>query len=90
MFRLNSHEENIEKAKLISKEIIKLMEVKGREYGNVYEKIGVISIFTRIFEKMHRFLNIEKNKIEIIETNEKKEETLKDLIAYCLLYLVNK
>ncbi len=84
-----NHQENIKKVKQISKEIIKLMDLKGMEYGDVFNKIGIIAIFTRIFEKMHRFLNIEKNKIEI-KTNEKIEETLKDLIAYCLLYIAKK
>jgi len=84
-------EEKIEKYKSIQNELLETFIKKNNDYGNnnldTYGKIGII---IRMQDKINRYLNISKNNIEIKVDDENLNDTIKDLINYCYLFLIQE
>lgn len=78
------------KARKIASSIIKLLEAKNKSYKNSFletrEEFGFISLVIRLQDKVNRLKALANNpKINILEST---EDTLKDIIGYCLLELL--
>jgi len=86
-----NQEEKIEKYKSIQNELLETFIKKNNDYGNnnldTYGKIGII---IRMQDKINRYLNISKNNIEIKVDDENLNDTIKDLINYCYLFLIQE
>jgi len=86
-----NQEEKIEKYKSIQNELLETFIKKNNDYGNnnldTYGKIGII---IRMQDKISRYLNISKNNIEIKVDDENLNDTIKDLINYCYLFLIQE
>ena len=86
-----NQEEKIEKYKSIQNELLETFIKKNNDYGNnnldTYGKIGII---IRMQDKINRYLNISKNNIEIKVQDETLNDTIKDLINYCYLFLIQE
>lgn len=76
--------------KQIANEITSMLELKNRNYGNSYDKIrtkrGPTSLLIRLEDKFSRLESIIENKPKDLG-DESYEDTLKDIIGYCLLEL---
>jgi hypothetical protein len=86
-----NQEEKIEKYQSIQNELLETFIKKNNDYGNnnldTYGKIGII---IRMQDKINRYLNISKNNIEIKVDDENLNDTIKDLINYCYLFLIQE
>lgn len=73
----------------ISGEIINLLIKKNRDYGNSYfklrEEFGRVAFVVRLADKIERLKTLLKNKPQVMD--EREEDTIKDIIGYCLLEL---
>ena len=73
----------------ISGEIINLLIKKNRDYGNSYfklrEEFGRVAFVVRLADKIERLKTLLKNKPQVMD--EREENTIKDIIGYCLLEL---
>jgi tRNA 2-selenouridine synthase SelU len=84
-------QDKIQKYKSIQNELLETFIKKNNDYGNnnldTYGKIGII---IRMQDKINRYLNISKNNIEIKVDDENLNDTIKDLINYCYLFLIQE
>lgn len=75
----------------ITEEIANLYEAKDKAYGNsfgsTYEKLGIISAVTRISDKYNRLCNLATN-ADVDNLGESIEDTLKDMVAYGVMTLM--
>jgi hypothetical protein len=66
-------------------EIVSLVAEKHHDYGDsferMYEKFGMLSVIIRLNDKIGRLEQFEN----IVIDDESIEDTLKDIIGYCLL-----
>lgn len=73
----------------ISGEIINLLIKKNRDYGNSYfklrEEFGRVAFVVRLADKIERLKTLLKNEPQVMD--EREEDTIKDIIGYCLLEL---
>jgi len=81
--------QKIREIKKITKEIIYLIRMKGRDYQDSCFKLGDAGFFVRIFDKVNRLKSLtwDKKKSEIDET---VDDTIIDIIGYSLLWLYHR
>ena len=72
-------------------EIVELLEKKNNDYGNsatqTYEEYGDVAFFIRISDKINRLKSLTINNKTQEVKDESIDDTVKDIIGYCLLYL---
>jgi len=72
----------------IADKVVALLICKNKDYGNSYEilrdRYGPVAFHVRLADKLFRLENVEKNGDHVGETI---EDTIKDIIGYCLLEL---
>ena len=80
-----------EKMLRVTNEIVALLEQKNNDYGNsatqTYEEYGDVAFFIRISDKINRLKSLTINNKTQEVKDESIEDTIKDIIGYCLLYL---
>lgn len=80
-----------EKMLRVVTEIVELLEKKNNDYGNsatqTYEEYGDVAFFVRISDKINRLKSLTINNKTQEVKDESIEDTVKDIIGYCLLYL---
>ena len=80
-----------ENMRTVVNEIVDLIEKKNNDYGNsatqTYEEYGDIAFFIRISDKINRLKSLTINNKTQEVKDESIEDTVKDIIGYCLLYL---
>ena len=80
-----------EKMLRVVNEIVALLEQKNNDYGNsatqTYEEYGDLAFFVRISDKINRLKSLTINNKTQEVKDESIEDTVKDIIGYCLLYL---
>lgn len=78
------------KLRYIMEDIIDKLVKKNQDYDNAFlkllDKYGEIALVIHLEEKVMRFSSLIKNHPNF----EKKEDTIKDIIGYCLLYLLSE
>lgn len=80
----------IEEYKAIQEELFEIFVKKNNDYGNTnLDKFGKIGIMIRLQDKINRFINVSKNNINLVE-DETLDDTVKDLINYSYLFLIQK
>ena len=87
----NSEEkQKIREIKKITKEIIYLIRMKGRDYQDSCFKLGDAGFFVRIFDKVNRLKSLvwDKKKREV--NDETVDDSIRDLIGYGLLWLYHR
>lgn len=76
--------------KNLSDEIVDMLIRKNQDYDNAFfkllEKYGDLVFLIHLEEKMQRLSSL----INKEPNFEKKEDTIKDIIGYCLLYITYK
>ncbi|MEM5854199.1 MAG: nucleotide modification associated domain-containing protein [Candidatus Aenigmatarchaeota archaeon] len=79
-----------ENIKQIALEIVNLLEEKNTLYGNSYketrDEYGYIAFLIRLQDKINRIKTL-YTKENLPKSEESIEDTLKDIIGYCLLEL---
>ena len=63
----------------------KLFEKKNADYGNSFADFELIGIIVRLNDKINRILNLGEAPPEIMQVNEKIEDTINDLYNYCVI-----
>ena len=80
-----------EKMLRVVTEIVALLEKKNNDYGNsatqTYDEYGDVAFFIRISDKINRLKSLTINNKTQEVKDESIEDTIKDIIGYCLLYL---
>ena len=77
----------VEQMKLIQKEALELFTKKNIDYGDAFEKYGVIGVLMRIEDKLQRAMSISKNGVNYV-TDEGMRDTLLDLHNYSAMALM--
>ena len=76
----------------IALEIAQLVEKKNHDYDNSFDKTmdkyGDTAYFLRIEDKLNRLINLSKKQAKV--SDEKVEDTLKDIIGYTILMIKYK
>jgi len=92
MEKINASKTNLDKEILdkICSEITELLIKKNSDYGDSFfelmDEFGFLSFLVRIYDKVGRLKMIhKKGKIEVRE--ESVNDSIRDIIGYCLLYL---
>jgi hypothetical protein len=71
----------VEQMKLIQKEALELFTKKNIDYGDAFEKYGVIGVLMQIEDKLQRAMSISKNGVNLVN-DEGIRDTLLDLHNY--------
>ena len=83
--------DRFENMRRVVNEIVSLLEKKNNDYGNsatqTYEEYGDVAFFIRISDKINRLKSLTINNKTQEVKDESIEDTIKDIIGYCLLYL---
>ena len=80
----------IEDYKIIQNELYETFLKKNNDYGtDNLDTFGKIGIMIRLQDKINRFINVSKNNINLVE-DETLDDTIKDLINYSYLFLIQK
>lgn len=73
----------------ICKELNDITAAKDHDYGDsthaTYQKFGIMSYLTRLYDKLNRASVLAKNGGDAKVTDEKLEDTLLDMANYCIL-----
>jgi hypothetical protein len=73
----------------IQREAIALYIEKDKKYGQAYKQYGVIGLLIRLQDKLSRYINIEKNKIELAECeDESLRDTMLDFHNYAAMVIL--
>jgi len=84
-------QEKIKKYQCIQNELLETFIKKNNDYGSSnLDKYGKVGILIRLEDKINRYVNINKNNVEIQVENETLNDTIKDLINYCYLFLIQE
>lgn len=72
----------------IAANIVELLNRKTTDYGNSYDRLreefGDVAFYIRLFDKLYRLMQVDKHGHQVEET---AQDTLKDIVGYCLLEL---
>lgn len=83
--------DRFENMRRVVNDIVSLLEKKNNDYGNsatqTYEEYGDVAFFIRISDKINRLKSLTINNKTQEVKDESIEDTVKDIIGYCLLYL---
>ena len=83
--------DRFENMRRVVNDIVNLIEQKNNDYGNsatqTYEEYGDVAFFIRISDKINRLKSLTINNKTQEVKDESIEDTVKDIIGYCLLYL---
>lgn len=75
-------------------EVSSLCIKKNKDYGSsvvdTYDKFGDISYLTRITDKYNRLVSLHQHQDSCEVSDEKYDDTIRDLANYCLLWLANR
>lgn len=77
----------------IVKELREIYVAKNNDYGDsvsdTYKKFGDVSFAVRITDKVNRVTSLLKARKQLV-TDEKIDDTIKDMVNYGLLWLIEK
>ena len=77
----------------IVKELRRIYVAKNNDYGDsvsdTYKKFGDVSFVVRITDKINRVTSLLKAKEQLV-VDEKIDDTIKDMVNYGLLWLIEK
>lgn len=62
----------------------------GNSFGETFNKLGIISAVTRITDKYNRLVSLHQHQDSCEVSDEKYDDTIRDLANYCLLWLANR
>lgn len=83
--------DRFENMRRVVNEIVSLLEKKNNDYGNsatqTYEEYGDVAFFIRISDKINRLKSLTINNKTQEVKDESIDDTVRDIIGYCLLYL---
>jgi hypothetical protein len=71
----------------IQAEALELYNRKNADYGNAFEKFGVVGVLTRIEDKILRAVNISNKGVQLVD-DEKLRDTLMDLHNYAAMAIM--
>jgi len=77
----------VEQMQTIQKEALQLFTKKNIDYGDAFAKYGVIGVLMRMEDKLHRYMSITKNGVNLIN-DEGIRDTLIDLHNYSAMALM--
>lgn len=77
----------VEQMKHIQQEALELFAKKNVDYGDAFAKYGVVGVLMRMEDKLHRFMSITKNGVNLIN-DECIRDTLIDLHNYSAMALM--
>lgn len=85
-------DKKIEKHEEICNDIHQMYIKKNADYGDsvgqLYDKLGDISMLTRISDKYNRLMNLITTKGE--QNYESIEDTIQDMANYCIIWLMER
>jgi len=77
----------VEQMKKVQREALELFTKKNIDYGDAFDKYGVIGVLMRIEDKLQRSMSITKNGVNLIN-DEGIRDTLIDLHNYAAMALM--
>lgn len=77
----------VEQMKKIQNEALELFTRKNIDYGDAFANYGVIGVLMRIEDKLHRYMSITKNGVNLVN-DEGIRDTLIDLHNYSAMALM--
>ena len=77
----------VEEMRLVQQEGLELFKKKNQDYGNAFEKFGLIGVLVRLEDKIQRCLSIDQKKIVLVN-DESMKDTLLDLHNYSAMALM--
>ena len=77
----------VEQMKEIQEKALELFTKKNIDYGNAFERFGIIGVLMRIEDKIQRSLSITKNGVNLVN-DEGIKDTLLDLHNYAAMGLM--
>lgn len=80
-------ENRVHQMKTIQTEALELFIKKNTDYGDAFSTYGPIGVLMRIQDKLHRFISITKNGINLVN-DESLRDTLIDLHNYSAMSLM--
>ena len=78
----------VEQLKLLHDEARAIFAKKNADYGDAFATHGTIGVLIRINDKLARYTNITKNKLEINVSDETLRDTLMDLHNYAIMAIM--
>ena len=79
--------DRVEQMKQIQSETLELFTKKNIDYGDAFAKYGIVGVLMRMEDKLHRFMSITKNGVNLIK-DEGIKDTLMDLHNYAAMALM--
>jgi hypothetical protein len=79
--------DRVEQMKKIQNDALELFKKKNIDYGDAFAKYGVIGVLMRMEDKLHRYMSITKNGVNLIN-DEGIRDTLIDLHNYSAMALM--
>jgi hypothetical protein len=77
----------VEQLELIKKEGLELFTRKNIDYNDAFAKYGMIGVLMRIEDKLHRYMSITKNGVNLVN-DEGLRDTLIDLHNYSAMAIM--
>ena len=77
----------VDQMKKIQEDALKLFTKKNIDYGDAFDKYGIIGVLMRIEDKLQRSMSITKNGVNLIN-DETIRDTLLDLHNYAAMGLM--
>ena len=77
----------VDQMKKIQHDALELFTKKNIDYGDAFAKYGAVGVLMRIEDKLQRFMNINKNGVNLIN-DEGTRDTLIDLHNYSAMALM--
>ena len=84
---LSNMENRLSQMKTIQAEALELFKKKNIDYGDAFATYGPIGVLMRIQDKLHRFISITKNGINLVN-DENLRDTLIDIHNYSAMSLM--
>jgi hypothetical protein len=78
----------VEQLKSIQDKCREIFEKKNADYGDSFSSHGTVGVMVRIADKLTRFTNVTKNKLELKVDDETLRDTLMDLHNYAAMAIM--
>ena len=78
----------VEQLKNIPDKCRDIFEKKNADYGDSFSSHGTVGVMVRISDKLTRFTNVTKNKLELKVDDETLRDTLMDLHNYAAMAIM--